>query len=163
RIPPRAAAIQLRLVPTPHRPIPLPAAVIAAEVVAAVAAVAIAVEVAPAVVAVVVVEATAAVEAAAVHIVVVVVAEVHTAVEAPALTVGTNLVLKFKGPPANPHGPFALRDPLRLKFSLPFCSHNSSRPPVLDEVKDFVSGICCFDMGKVRSQCSVTMKCYCLE
>jgi len=133
-------------------------------VVAAVAAVAIAVEVAPAVVAVVV-EATAAVEAAAVHIVVVVVAEVHTAVEAPALTVGTNLVLKFKGPPANPHGPFALRDPLRLKFSLltRFCSHNSSRPPVLDEVKHFVTGICCFDMGKVRSQCAVTKKCYCLE
>jgi len=49
----------------------------------------------------VVVEATAAVEVAAVHIVVVEVAEVHTAVEAPALTVDTNLSLKFKGPPPN--------------------------------------------------------------
>jgi len=42
-------------------------------------------------------------------------------------------------------------------------AHNSSRPLVLDEVKDFVTGICCFDMGKVHSQCSLPMKCYCLE
>jgi len=34
---------------------------------------------------------------------------------------------------------------------------------VLDRVKDFVPGICCFDMGKMRSNCSLTMKCYCLE
>ena len=42
----------------------------------------------------------AAAAVAAVHIVVEV-AEVHTPVEAPALTLDTNLFLKFKGPPAN--------------------------------------------------------------
>ena len=57
-----------------------------------------AVEVAAAVTAVVVAEAVPiVVEVAAPHTVVVV-AEVHMAVEGPALTAGTNLVLKFKGP-----------------------------------------------------------------
>src|SRR5438552_4005654 len=98
-IPPLAAAIRLRLAPTPHRPIPLPAAVIAA---AEVAAADIAVEVAEAVaiaVAVRIVVELAEVHTAvvAVHIVAAV-AEVHMAVEGPALTAGTNLVLKFKGP-----------------------------------------------------------------
>src|SRR5438552_1141465 len=85
RIPPLAAAIRLRLAPTPHRPIPLLAAAIAVEVAAAVTAVVVA-EAVPIVV-----------EVAAPHTVVVV-AEVHTAVEGPALTADTNLFLKFKIP-----------------------------------------------------------------
>src|SRR5881396_1574993 len=94
-IPHRAAAIQLRPDPTPHRRIPPPAAVIAA------------VEVAAVVIAAVVAEVVAiAVEVVAVPIAVEV-AEVHTPVEARALTADTNLVLKFKARLANPDGPFA--------------------------------------------------------
>src|SRR5438477_10467041 len=70
-IPPRAAAIRLRLAPTPHRPIPLPAAAIAVELAAAVTAVVVVAEAVPIVV-----------EVAAPHTVVVV-AEVHMAVEGP--------------------------------------------------------------------------------
>src|SRR5881296_3352251 len=84
-IPHRAAAIQLRPDPTPHRRIPPPAAVIAAVVAEVV------------VIAVEVVAVPIAVE----------VAEVHTPVEARALTADTNLVLKFKARLANPDGPFA--------------------------------------------------------
>ena len=102
-IPHRAAAIQLRPDPTPHRRTPPPAAVIAAvEVAAAVTAVAEAVVIAAVVAEVV----TIAVEVVAVPIAVEV-AEVHTPVEARALTADTNLVLKFKARLANPDGPFA--------------------------------------------------------
>src|SRR5205807_4152068 len=102
-IPHRAAAIQLRPDPTPHRRIPPPAAVIAAvEVAAAVTAVAEAVVIAAVVAEVVAI----AVEVVAVPIAMEV-AEVHTPVEARALTADTNLVLKFKARLANPDGPFA--------------------------------------------------------
>src|SRR5712692_6675190 len=96
----RAAAIQLRLIPTPH-----PAAAIAAEA-AAIAAGVRAVVAEAAAIAAVAVEAAAAAEA-----------EARTAGEVPARTAGTNLFANSKACPMFRTGPLFFRRQLRMNFS----------------------------------------------
>ena len=171
-IPHRAAAIQLRRVPTPHPAAATAAvvgartAVVAAEAGVIAAVVALTVE-AEAIAAVVVLtveaEARTAVE----------VAEVHTAVEAPARTAGSKSFPNAKARPNVPDGLFVFLNRRKVsKFFAPLLlfritprmtPHNSSCLLVLNRVKDFVSGICCFDMGNLCGRCSLTMKCYCFK
>ena len=146
RIPLRAAVIPLRLAPIRH-----PAAAIA---VAEEAAARTAVEAVELPTAVEAVELPTAVEVAA----------LPTAVEAPVLTATNNLLPGTKGPPAKLGRAFSFSAHLtRFRQLASSRAHNSSSPQVLYEVKHFVTGICCFDMGKMRGKCSLTMKCYCLK
>jgi hypothetical protein len=157
-IPLRAAAIPLRLAPIRH-----PAAAIAAVVVVEVAAAAEVAEAHTVAEVAEVAEAHTAVE----------VVEVHTAVEAPALTAITNLFADSAARLDAPGGPFVFHHQVRVISAAlpPQChqlfselrAHNSSGRSVLDEVKHFVVGICCFDMGKMCGKCSLTMECYCLK
>jgi len=104
-------------------------------------------------------EAAAAVVAAEVAAVVV---AARTAAEAPARTRGTNRIFCLTARPDSSGGPFVFRTliaaelPAALRFQP--CNfrphlgaHNSSGPQVLDRVKQFVTGICCFDMGKIAA------------
>jgi hypothetical protein len=130
RIPPRAAAIPLRLAPTPH-----PATV--GEGAAAIAAAEVAIALARAAVAEA--AALAVVEARTVAEVVrfrteAVAAEVHTAAveEVPALTATTNLFLislpDTKARPLNPSGPFLFRHDSFVSHPSSRDAHNSSSP-----------------------------------
>jgi len=102
--------------------------------------------------------AAVAVEEAAAAVVV----AARTAAEALARTRGTNRLFCFTARPDSSGGPFVFRTliaaelPAALRFQP--CNfrphlgaHNSSGPQVLDRVKQFVTGICCFDMGKIAA------------
>src|SRR6266849_5002411 len=120
RIPRRAAALQLRRVPPPHR-----ATAIAAEVVAVEAVVAAEARTAAAGAAAV----TAAVEA-----------EAHTVAEGPVLTATANLSANSTARPDLPGGPFVFHRHIQINFS----------PPRLPGVPELLSGSAHTTLRSVR-------------